>query len=629
MKSSASPPLKLLALSAIVAATGHAGANLELPTVAIDHICADVRELRLKPTLEDGPMVQLAQALQFEDFELLVLAMLFAVETDPAACRLVGATQAPLAGARPTLGLLATAFHMFGSTVRLMTLLTSGAGRNSGCFNIGSEDTPLPEKSIAMAPAILDALAQGTSTPAAVRFLPDTTHPTPKSLLSEVKKQGEQLSVRANSGIVIRANAEAEAVAVASLVAQQLGKKAVLVLPDAPAVLSAWLLASNAIPVFHAYVKPGERRVIPDLHPYAGPWLCVTSRDGQIETSGTMAVNWTLPAYVEAERQQLWRANGMSTETAAEVARSLRIGPRRIATLAAATTAACGGLSKKVTRDDIAKTVSRDAQASLAGLAQKLDGAIDDAAFVRPKLIADRLQLLLGRCRLREALVGALGPAAMARYHPGVRALFHGVSGTGKSLGAQWLATGLRLPIYRVDLAAVTSKWIGETEKNIGQLLSAAEEADVILLFDEADSLFSARTDVGNANDRHANSQTNYLLQRLESHEGIVILTSNARERLDGAFTRRLDAIIEFPLPDVEARRDIWRAHLAEKGLLDTDINHLAAVIDLAGGHVRNLVLSAAVLSKGAAPTMPHLIAAAKAEYQKLGRQVPRELDQS
>jgi ATPase family associated with various cellular activities (AAA) len=628
MKSRSTMSLKHLALSAIVAAAGNAGATLDLSTVAIDNICVDVSQIRLKPTLEDGRMVQLAQALQFEDFELLVLAMLFAVETDPAACRLVGATQAPLAGARPTLGLLATGFHMFGSTGHLMALLTSGAGRNSGCFVIGSEDAPLPEKSISIAPAILDALSQGTSAPQSVRLLSHASHPMPKALLAEVKKQSEQLSARANSGIVIRTNAEAEAVAVASLVAQQVGKKAALVMPDAPAVLSAWLVASNAIPVFHAYVKPGERRVIPDLHPYSGPWLCVTGRDGLVETGGAMAVNWTLPACAESERQQLWRANGMSAETAGEVAHALRIGARRIAMLAAATTASCGGLAKNVNPGDIAKTVSRDAQASLAGLAQKLDGAVDDAAFVRPKLIAERLQLLLGRCRLREGLVSRLGPAATARYHPGVRALFHGVSGTGKSLAAQWLATGLRLPIYRVDLAAVTSKWIGETEKNIGQLLSAAEEADVILLFDEADSLFSARTDVGNANDRHANSQTNYLLQRLESHEGIVILTSNARERLDGAFTRRLDAIIEFPLPDVEARRDIWRAHLPEKGLLEYEINHLAAVIDLAGGHVRNLVLSAAVLSRGEAPSMPHLIAAAKAEYQKLGRQVPRELEQ-
>ena len=139
-----------------------------------------------------------------------------------------------------------------------------------------------------------------------------------------------------------------------------------------------------------------------------------------------------------------------------------------------------------------------------------------------------------------------------------MRALLVGPSGTGKTLAAGWLATRLGLPLYRVDLASVTSKYIGETEKNLAQLFARAEHAEGVLLFDEADSLFGKRTDVKEANDRFANAQTNYLLQRIESFDGIAILTSNSRARFDSAFTRRLDAVIEFPPPGPEERRALW-----------------------------------------------------------------------
>ena len=117
-------------------------------------------------------------------------------------------------------------------------------------------------------------------------------------------------------------------------------------------------------------------------------------------------------------------------------------------------------------------------------------------------------------------------------------------------MAAGWIATRLGLPLYRVDLASLTSKWIGETEKNLSAILSTAEHADVILFFDEADALFAARTGISDANDRFANAQTNYLLQRIEEYEGIAILASNSRDRFDPAFVRRLDTILDFPMPD-------------------------------------------------------------------------------
>src|SRR4051794_19206528 len=177
---------------------------------------------------------------------------------------------------------------------------------------------------------------------------------------------------------------------------------------------------------------------------------------------------------------------------------------------------------------------------------------IPDAALVMTPALAAELNALVARCRARDGLADGLGASASTRYHPGVRALFIGPSGTGKTLAAGWLATTLGLPLYRVDLVGVTSKYIGETEKNLAQLLDRAEQAEVVLLFDEADSLFGKRTDVREANDRFANAQTNYLLQRIESFDGIAILTSNSRARFDTAFARRLDLIVDFPLPGPE-----------------------------------------------------------------------------
>jgi SpoVK/Ycf46/Vps4 family AAA+-type ATPase len=207
--------------------------------------------------------------------------------------------------------------------------------------------------------------------------------------------------------------------------------------------------------------------------------------------------------------------------------------------------------------------------------------------------------------------------------------MFVGPSGTGKSLAASWLATKLALPLYRVDLASVTSKYIGETEKNLAQVLSRAEHEEIVLLFDEADSMFGKRTDVKEANDRFANAQTNFLLQRIESFDGIVVLTSNSRSRLDPAFTRRLDSVIEFPLPGPEERRALWLAHLGTAHDLDAaTINRLAASVDLVGGHIRNAVLSAAVLARQERRRIcfADLVTGLLVEYRKLGRSVPPEL---
>jgi SpoVK/Ycf46/Vps4 family AAA+-type ATPase len=284
------------------------------------------------------------------------------------------------------------------------------------------------------------------------------------------------------------------------------------------------------------------------------------------------------------------------------------------------------------TLDDVRAAAWSGEGGGLDALAQPLTDAVPDAALVLNPGLRRELELLLARSRARDGLVDHLGVAAAVRYRPGVRALFVGPSGTGKTLAVGWLATRLGLPLYRVDLAAVTSKYIGETEKNLAQLLARAEQHEAVLLFDEADSVFGKRTEVQQANDRFANAQTNYLLQRMETYEGIAVLTSNSRSRFDEAFTRRLDAIVEFGMPGPQERRSLWLAHLGSgggaPGVSTPEINRLAAAADLAGGHIRNAVLSAAVMAQaeGRAIAYADLVEGLKAEYRKLGKQAPAEL---
>ena len=180
-----------------------------------------------------------------------------------------------------------------------------------------------------------------------------------------------------------------------------------------------------------------------------------------------------------------------------------------------------------------------------------------------------------------------------------------------------------------MDLASVTSKYIGETEKNLSQLLARAEQAEVILFFDEADALFGKRTDISDSNDRFANAQTNYLLQRIENYDGIVLLTSNSQTRFDTAFARRIDFVIAFAQPSPEQRRAIWLAHLGERTkVAPADVNRLAALVDFTGGHIRNAVLAAAVNARHQkrGVNFADLLVSVESELRKLGRQLPVEL---
>ena len=245
---------------------------------------------------------------------------------------------------------------------------------------------------------------------------------------------------------------------------------------------------------------------------------------------------------------------------------------------------------------------------------------------VLTRAAGDELETLLALCHQRERLPLYAGGAAHGTVNRGVRALFGGPSGTGKTLAARYVAAQLGLDLYRVDLAAVVSKYIGDTERNLDQVLGRAEELDVVLLLDEGDALMTRRTEVANANDRYANLETNFLLQRLETFEGIVIVTSNTTNRIDQAFQRRIDVTVELTPPDPEARHQIWLAHLpldhtASPQLLE----EVARRCGLTGGRIRNAAVHACLLAlEAGGPVDDHvLLAALRREYRRMGASFP------
>jgi len=204
----------------------------------------------------------------------------------------------------------------------------------------------------------------------------------------------------------------------------------------------------------------------------------------------------------------------------------------------------------------------------------------------------------------------------------GLGALFHGPSGTGKTLAAEVLGTEMDLDVYRVDLSQLVSKYVGETEKNLRRVFDAAEGGGAILLFDECDAIFGKRGEVEHGQDRYANLEVSYLLQRMESYRGIAILTTNLRSAIDPAFMRRLRFVVGFPFPDFERRVALWR-HALPPGvpIEGIDFQRLAR-LNVAGGSIRNIALHAAFLAADALHPvrMTHLRRAALAECGKLER---------
>jgi AAA+ superfamily predicted ATPase len=283
----------------------------------------------------------------------------------------------------------------------------------------------------------------------------------------------------------------------------------------------------------------------------------------------------------------------------------------------------------QVSAEDLYAACRLQSNRKLAALARKITPHYTWSDIVLP---ADRMQLLREICnqvRYRALVYGAWGFDRKLALGKGLNVLFAGPSGTGKTMAAEIMAGELGLDLYKIDLATVVSKYIGETEKNLARIFAEAETSNAILFFDEADALFGKRSEVRDSHDRYANIEISYLLQRMEEYDGMAILATNLHKNMDEAFVRRMHFTVEFPFPDAGDRRRIWEkiwpAETPRAAALDLGL--MARRFEIAGGSIRNIALAAAFLAadNGQCVDMAHLMAATRREYQKMGKVVADE----
>jgi hypothetical protein len=547
------------------------------------------------------------------------------------------AAQAAPGHHRPTLGLLSAWWRDAldgGARARVRRL------QELGLVQVTNPDAPRLEWALHPPGPVWDALrGEAAEAPApGMRYRPAETLPdlddliVPDAVRQALARLPGLLGVAEVSAVVVRGPRHNGRRTALGAVARRLGRGVLEVHGPAGTDDERWKLVGplatllHALPVAVLDLAPGETAHLPRLGGYDGPLGLVLGRQGGVGGPGVeRALTLALDMPDPAARRLHWSQGlgGAAGPDLGEISRRFRMTGghiRRAAGLARAHAALAG--RPAVTLADVRQAGGALSRQSLDTLATRLTPSGDWGHLAVAAETLRELADLEGRCRHREALPAAVGPALAAQLTPGVRALFTGPSGTGKTLAARLLAAALQMDLYRLDLAAVVNKYIGETEKSLNQVFALAEELDVILLLDEGDALMTQRTAVQTANDRYANLETNYLLQRLETYEGILIVTTNAPERIDGAFRRRMDVVVDFAPPGPPERWAICRLHLPAAHAVDAALLHeVAARCTLTGAQLRNAVLHASLLAleDGGALDSGHLEEAIRREYRKVG----------
>ncbi|MBL0212544.1 MAG: ATP-binding protein [Myxococcales bacterium] len=372
----------------------------------------------------------------------------------------------------------------------------------------------------------------------------------------------------------------------------------------------------------------------PDLPAREAIERATRSFEGPVLVTASEAMTWRERPIVthevvrpgRDERVAIWREElpGAPEDIVVAAAASFALRPGAIVAAAANAIAGVGGTPAAVSAEAIHAGVRARIGDELAGLATRIDWRQSWDDLVLPGDQFEQIIELVARVRHRATVLETWGFGAKVGKGHGVTALFSGPPGTGKTMVAGLVASELGLDLYQVDLSKVVSKYIGETEKQLAALFDAAEAGHAILLFDEADSLFGKRTEVKSSNDRYANLEVNYLLQRMESFTGISLLTTNHETALDEAFRRRISLHVRFPMPEEEQRAQLWRAMMPASAPVagEIDAARLAREFEMSGGYIKNAAVRAAYLAAehDGAISMAHLFRAARAEYEAMGK---------
>jgi len=329
------------------------------------------------------------------------------------------------------------------------------------------------------------------------------------------------------------------------------------------------------------------------------------------------------------ERISAWtdamKRRGWSTANGQDVAeRFYSVGGTTIHQVLERATAECGG--EEPTLDAMWAAARECSRPEFQGLAEHIVPRYTWEDLILSDKIKNQLQHLVNYLSEQETVFHRWGARSVRARGYGIKALLSGGPGTGKTMAAEVIAGTLGLDLFRVDLSSVISRWVGETEKNLKEVFDAAEGGTAVLLFDEADSLFGSRGEVKQAQDRFANQEVGFLLQRLEVFEGCAILTTNLQENIDDAFLRRFGAVIEFPMPSIEQRTQLWKRAIPKGAPLndDVDLDAVAKQFVIAGGSIINSAINACILASTAREDvgMKHIVTAVAQEYIKMGKQV-------
>jgi hypothetical protein len=337
-----------------------------------------------------------------------------------------------------------------------------------------------------------------------------------------------------------------------------------------------------------------------------------------------------LPPPTFSERARIWRfhldGEAPDEETLDALAGTFRLSPGQIRDAVAMARALTSWDGHALRPEHLFAACRGQSSGKLDSLAHKINVTYDWNDIVLPPDHMGQMREICAQMRHRRTVLEEWGFDRHLAMGKGLNSLFAGPSGTGKTMAAEIIASDLGLELYKVDLSTLVSKYIGETEKNLDRIFTAAAEANAILFFDEADAIFGKRSEVKDAHDRYANIEVGYLLQKMEEYDGIVILATNLRKNIDDAFIRRMHMTIEFPFPEEPDRLRIWQKVFppeAPQGP-DVDLLFLAKQFKVTGGNIRNIALLAAFLAAEDRSTigMTQIIRAIKREYQKLGKLV-------
>jgi hypothetical protein len=602
-----------------------------------------------KTSTEHLPLLALGRQENISFDNRIALTLIGLVEEDSRFGTLFAWLQEPLAHRRPCLEVVNQAMrdenigHQADPRPVCQPLLSANL------IAVTNSDAPRSEW-VLRVPAILWDIVRGTpelQSPSWCQHHPATTFPEIKTLILPTAFQERLQQVpallRGNKArtIILRGTPGSERLRVIGAVARALGRD-IIAVPEGVTTSDSnprpsWNLLgplctlTGSLPVISYDLGPGETAELPSMTGYRGPAAIIMGLEGGLRGEVVEnGVTLTLPMLKADQRRRRWQValQGYPVADLEEISERFHL-PGDYIRQAAGSAIARAALERREqveTRDvrEACRSLNRQLLDTLAARLE-VEGSWD--RLVVSEAAMAKLWELERRCRHRERLLAYLGHAFSSNSNRGVRALLTGPSGTGKTLAAKILAAELDMDLYRVDLAAVINKYIGETEKNLHRVLSRAEELDVILLLDEGDALLSSRTEVRSANDRYANLETNYLLQKLEHYQGIVIVTTNAGDNIDSAFQRRMDVVVNFIPPGAQERWHIWRLHLPGNHAVSDDyLEKVAVHCEMTGGQIRNAALHATLLAldDGSGTVRNwHLEQAVQSEYRKAGATFP------